>query len=71
MHQLSFIETSALDSTNVEEAFVNVLTEIYENHSQKQIFENSNGSRFSAGGNTIQINETDEKSNPNISCCNK
>ena len=61
-----------MDSTNVEKAFVNVLTEIYENHSQKQIFENSNGSRFPAGGNTIQIKESDVKSNPNkISCCNK
>jgi len=29
-HHLSFIETSALDSTNVEQAFTNILTEIYE-----------------------------------------
>jgi len=28
-HRLSFIETSALDSTNVETAFHNILTEIY------------------------------------------
>lgn len=28
-NQLSFIETSALDSTNVESVFENVLTEIY------------------------------------------
>ena len=28
-NQLSFIETSALDSTNVEAAFTNILTEIY------------------------------------------
>jgi small GTP-binding protein len=28
-NQLSFIETSALDSTNVEAAFTNSLTEIY------------------------------------------
>jgi GTPase SAR1 family protein len=28
-HKLSFIETSALDSTNVELAFQNILTEIY------------------------------------------
>ncbi|CAH1408298.1 unnamed protein product [Nezara viridula] len=34
---LSFIETSALDSTNVETAFQNILTEIYRIVSQKQI----------------------------------
>ena len=36
-HSLSFIETSALDSTNVELAFQNILTEIYRIVSQKQI----------------------------------
>ncbi|XP_019371664.1 PREDICTED: ras-related protein Rab-11A-like [Gavialis gangeticus] len=34
---LSFIETSALDSTNVETAFHNILTEIYRIVSQKQM----------------------------------
>ncbi|KAK9754741.1 Ras family [Popillia japonica] len=34
---LSFIETSALDSTNVDNAFQNILTEIYRIVSQKQI----------------------------------
>lgn len=28
-NQLSFIETSALDSTNVEAAFTNILTEVF------------------------------------------
>ncbi|KAI5223545.1 Ras-Related Protein Rab-11B [Manis pentadactyla] len=36
-NNLSFIETSALDSINVEEAFKNILTEIYRIVSQKQI----------------------------------
>jgi len=35
-NQLSFIETSALDTTNVETAFHNILTEIYRNMSAKQ-----------------------------------
>uniref|UniRef100_A0A8D2IXD4 Uncharacterized protein n=1 Tax=Varanus komodoensis TaxID=61221 RepID=A0A8D2IXD4_VARKO len=34
---LSFIETSALDSTNVEAAFQNILTEIYRIVSQRQM----------------------------------
>lgn len=36
-NQLSFIETSALDSTNVEAAFTNILTEIYRSISTRQI----------------------------------
>ncbi|CAD5205887.1 unnamed protein product [Bursaphelenchus okinawaensis] len=36
-HQLSFIETSALDSTNVEKAFTNILTEIYKSVSTRQV----------------------------------
>ena len=36
-NNLSFIETSALDSTNVETAFQNILTEIYRIVSQKQL----------------------------------
>ena len=31
----SFVETSALDSTNVENAFTSIVTEIY--HSVKQV----------------------------------
>ncbi|XP_013142205.1 PREDICTED: ras-related protein Rab-11A [Papilio polytes] len=40
---LSFIETSALDSTNVEPAFQNILTEIYRIVSQKQMREPPEG----------------------------
>jgi small GTP-binding protein len=36
-NQLSFIETSALDSTNVEAAFTNSLTEIYRSVSTRQV----------------------------------
>ena len=38
-NQLSFIETSALDSTNVERAFTNILTEIYRSVSTRQVFD--------------------------------
>lgn len=36
-NNLSFIETSALDSSNVDQAFQQILTEIYRIVSQKQI----------------------------------
>lgn len=36
-NQLNFIETSALDSTNVETAFTNILTEIYRSVSTRQV----------------------------------
>ena len=36
-NNFSFIETSALDKTNVETAFQNILTEIYKIVSQKQL----------------------------------
>uniref|UniRef100_A0A183C8R1 Ras-related protein Rab-11A n=1 Tax=Globodera pallida TaxID=36090 RepID=A0A183C8R1_GLOPA len=36
-NQLSFIETSALDATNVESAFTNILTEIYRSVSTRQV----------------------------------
>jgi len=42
-NNLSFIETSALDSTNVETAFQNILTEIYKIVSQKQLNNSDTG----------------------------
>jgi small GTP-binding protein len=42
-NNLSFIETSALDSTNVEAAFQQILTEIYRIVSQKQISNDRDG----------------------------
>ncbi|KRZ38585.1 Ras-related protein Rab-11B [Trichinella pseudospiralis] len=55
---LSFIETSALDSTNVEAAFTNILTEIYRNVTQRrgQVGDESSIHRSL---NTIQVAPTE------------
>ena len=42
-NHLSFFETSALDSSNVEKAFNNILKEIYRNMSQNKLMENFDG----------------------------
>merc|ERR1711887_240058 len=63
-NNLSFIETSALDSTNVETAFHNILTEIYRIVSQKQITDSGDSDR--PGGSqaiTLQPTETENREN--------
>jgi len=51
---LSFIETSALDASNVENAFQNILTEIYRIVSSKQLEADPASSR-PTGGQTLKI----------------
>lgn len=52
---LSFIETSALDSTNVEQAFTNILTEIYRIVSQKQLEQQPSKSSGKPNNNVVDI----------------
>jgi len=68
-NNLSFIETSALDSTNVETAFHNILTEIYRIVSQKQLPDNSSGSSKLPGGATIVPTIPDNSKPNNSACC--
>ncbi|KAH9404080.1 Ras- protein Rab-11A, partial [Tyrophagus putrescentiae] len=70
-NNLSFIETSALDSTNVEAAFQQILTEIYRIVSQKQI-RNDNGDETSPSADNIRpitIPPTDNAERKNRSNC--
>ena len=48
-NNLAFIETSALDSTGVDTAFHNILTEIYRLMSRKSIANEESGNSLPAG----------------------
>uniref|UniRef100_A0A3Q2VBX5 small monomeric GTPase n=1 Tax=Haplochromis burtoni TaxID=8153 RepID=A0A3Q2VBX5_HAPBU len=68
---ISFIETSALDSTNVEEAFKSILTEIYRIVSQKQISDRS-AHEDSPGNNVVDISvppTMDGQRGNKLPCC--
>lgn len=64
---LSFIETSALDSTNVETAFHNILTEIYRIVSRQQLPDS--GPNEPPGGKTITVEPTVSTSGPSSNNC--
>merc|ERR1711990_1177527 len=70
-NNLSFIETSALDSTNVETAFQNILTEIYKIVSQKQL-DSQGGDGIGDLGPTLKLDatpKTDQSGIGNKKCC--
>jgi len=68
-NNLSFIETSALDSTNVETAFQNILTEIYKIVSQKQIRDSPDDESPSNNVQTIHVAPTDTSGDRNKQKC--
>lgn len=69
-NSLAFIETSALDSTGVEEAFRQILTEIYRLMSRKTIAnEGSAGSSLPAGQTLTVRADKAESSNSSSGCC--
>jgi len=67
-NNLSFIETSALDSTNVETAFQNILTEIYKIVSQKQL-DSQGGDGIGDLGPTLKLDATPKTEQANKKCC--
>lgn len=68
-HGLSFLETSALDSSNVELAFQTILTAIYNIVSQRQMSGQSN-SDFSPASNVVPITvEPTQNSASKGVCC--
>lgn len=70
-NHLSFIETSALDSTNVETAFHNILTEIYRIVSQKQLPDGNGGHEVGGKGQVIDIRPTEPtQGGSKQKCCN-
>ena len=63
-----FIETSALDSTNVEDAFTQILTEIYWMMNKKALAPDEDGVHPSRG-QTININAPQDDNAAAASCC--
>jgi len=69
-NNLSFIETSALDASNVELAFQNILTEIYRIVSNKALESNSGDVARITQGETITVSAMpDDSKNTAGKCC--
>jgi len=67
---LSFVETSALEATNVDTAFSQVLTEVYHIVSKKALTAEGEGVTGPAAGTTIDVNLTaSESRRPTSRCC--
>ncbi|CAO3692249.1 hypothetical protein INT44_003568 [Umbelopsis vinacea] len=65
---LSFIETSALDASNVEMSFQRILTEIYRIVSNKAL-ENSGDNIRPTGGQTISVSQSPDDQQQGGKCC--
>ena len=66
---LSFIETSALESTNVELAFQNILAQIYKIVSQRQVDAKDAKGAIEGQGQTITVTDTSNAPEAKKSCC--
>ncbi|KAJ3309854.1 Ras- protein yptc6 [Boothiomyces sp. JEL0838] len=66
---ISFIETSALDATNVETSFQNILTEIYKVVSNKALENESGLNKKVGGGQSIVVAPSDPAKKAKGGCC--
>lgn len=67
---LSFIETSALESTNVEEAFKKILTEIYHIVSKKTLTSEEGGNVGPKGdGRVVVVPQENNEEKKKSGCC--
>uniref|UniRef100_A0A1J3H9D1 Ras-related protein RABA5c n=1 Tax=Noccaea caerulescens TaxID=107243 RepID=A0A1J3H9D1_NOCCA len=66
---LFFMETSALDSTNVKTAFELVIRDIYSNISRKQL--NSDSYKDELTVNRVSLVKTDNDGTKTFSCCSR
>lgn len=64
---IRFIETSALNSTNVEAAFQNILTDIYQLVATKAL--EGGDSIKPTNGETINVQPTSDSDNKKAGCC--
>ncbi|KAL6041484.1 Ras-related protein Rab-11A [Balamuthia mandrillaris] len=68
-HGLSFIETSALDSTNVELAFQRILTEIYHIVAVNTTMEKKEPHTIGGGGGEVVDIRPEEDTTKKTTCC--
>jgi len=69
-NNLSFIETSALDASNVELAFQNILTEIYRIVSSKALDQGEGGGAMPTGERKVlEISKSTDDSAKKGGCC--
>lgn len=66
---LSFLETSALEATNIEKAFQTILTEIYHIISKKALAAQEAATNTALPGQGTTINVNDASGNTKKGCC--
>ncbi|XP_062599593.1 ras-related protein Rab-11A-like [Saccostrea cucullata] len=68
-NRMSFIETSALDTTHVETAFQTILSEIYSMVSQKSMKDDTGGFTLTSELQSYDVTETENEKDGKRKCC--